>query len=159
MTHQYSFHLNRRKQFKNLSVATTAHLTQHFTASVALGCANDCKHVLKCAIVIVLSCPTDVFFISLWTETSFLWVSATSLQASPRMPAPSPPPFRRPPLVSMAPLKKKRTKRVMSSEKAVFSLLFHTWLTSQLTWSRTSFVSLKVFRASGKCLNAYSKMS
>lgn len=94
------------------------------------------------------------FFFSPWTETSFLWVRTASLKASPRMLAPSLPPSRRrpPPPVSVVPSKHKRPKRPNTSEKAVFLLLFHMWLTSQLTWSRTSLVSPKVFRTSGKCL-------
>lgn len=146
LTHRYSFHPNKRKPFRSSSVATATHLTQHFIASVALGCVNDCQHVWRVDVRLRHCFNMSDWrfsFFSPWTETSFLPVSTTSLKASS---APSHPP---PPAGSLVPLKNMRRKR---SERAVFSLLFHTWLTSSLTWFRTSLVSPKVFRTSGKCV-------
>lgn len=111
-------------------------------------CVNDCQHVW---FVVFRHCfnmsEWRLSFYSPWIETFSLWVSTTSLKTpSPHFPPPSHPP---PPPLSPVPLKNKKTQR---SEKAAFSPLFRTWLTSPLTWYRTSLVSPEVFGTSGKCV-------
>lgn len=90
------------------------------------------------------------FFFSPWIERYFLWVRTAKLKARLHVPAPS---LHRPPPLRAVPSKHKRSQRVNTWQKAVFSLLFRMWLTSQLTWSMTSLVSLKAFRTSGKYLH------
>lgn len=153
---QYSFHPSRKKPLRSFSVATAAHLTQHFPVSVALGCVNDCKHIWSVHHPHCINLSERLFlFFSPLIEASFLRASATSKQVStlthrwtvlqtlaltlvnlpqppkhPHMPtssaSPLPPRCRPPPPVSVVPLKNKRTKRERRLEKAVFLLLFHT---------------------------------
>lgn len=119
-------------------------------------------------------CNWSLIFFSLWTETSLLWIRTSRRQASSLTLWPSaletpaalrvnlpPTPHHRhrpphavyPPPVSTVPLKNKNTTYGTMSKTDVFSPLFRMWLTSRLTWSRTSLAFPKVSRTSSKCVH------
>lgn len=176
LTPQWSFHSNKKNVFRNCSLVTAAHSTQHFPASAASGCVSECMQFQLFIIIFVLTCVIDLwfFFFSLWTETSFLWIRTSRRQASSLTLWPSaletaaalrvnlppsphhrhlPPHALHPPPVSTVPLKNKNTTYGMTLKTDVFSLLFRMWPTSRLTWSRTSLAFPKVSKTSGKCVH------
>lgn len=62
LTPQWSFHSNKKNVFRNCSLVTAAHSTQHFPASAASGCVSECMQFQLFIIIFVLTCVIDLWF-------------------------------------------------------------------------------------------------